>query len=270
MFHSEIMLYAFAIGILLSIAIPLVGSTAVYKRLSNTGDALAHTSLAGVAVGLACGLSPLVTSVIACVASIIIIEFIRKKFSKFSELGTAVVLSSGIGLAGIMTSYTKAANFDSYLFGSILLISDLELYMVIGLFLADVLFYAFFGRQVFAVVYSEEEAKVQGIRVSSINLAQSLLLALTIALSAKAIGSLVVSSLIVLPIASSLQLKKNYRWTLVWALIFSFVSTIVGLTASYYLNYKPGATIVIVATIILIILIVVKPFLVRIKTKKAS
>lgn len=253
MFQSEIVRLAFLVGLLLSIAIPLVGSSAVYKHLSLTGDALAHTSLAGVAIGLACGLNPLLTSIFACVISILVIELIRKKFSKFSELGVAVTLSAGIGIAGIMTSYTKTNNFDSYLFGSILLIDNLEIYLVAGIFILDVLFYVVFYKQIFAIICNEEEAKSQGINVSLFSFVQSLLLALTIAISAKTIGSLVVSSLIVIPIASSLQFKKNYRWTLLLSIALSLVATFLGITASYYLDYKPGASIVMVSISLLLL-----------------
>ena len=268
MFQSSIMSMAFIVGILLAIAIPLVGSTAVFKRLSNTGDALAHTSLAGVAIGLACGLNPLITSVISCVVSILIIELIRKKFSKFSELGVAVVLSAGIGIAGIMTSYTKTSNFDSYLFGSILLIDNLEMYLVISIFVLDVLFYVLFHKQIFATIYNEEEAKVQGINTGLINFVQSMLLALTIALSAKTIGSLVVSSLIVLPIATALQFKKNYLTTLIISVVTSILATIIGLSGSYYLDYRPGSTIVIVAVIFLVICLAVTSLSHAIRSRK--
>jgi len=260
---------AFAVGLLLAITIPLVGSTAVYKRLSMTGDALAHSSLAGVAIGLAAGFNPLLTSVLVCIVSILIIELIRKRFSKFSELGVAVVLSAGIGIAGIMTSYTKVGNFDSYLFGSILLVDKLELYLVIGLFVIVGLFYLFFHKQIFATIYNEEEAKVQGIHTGIINFVQSLLLALTIALSAKTIGSLVVSSLIVLPIATALQFKKNYLSSLIIAIIASVLSTFIGLTGSYYLDYKPGSTIVVVAVILLLICLFGSALVSFIKTKNS-
>lgn len=257
MFQSEFMRLAFAVGILLSVILPLVGSTAVYKRLSMTGDALAHTSLAGVAIGLACGLNPLVTSVLLCVVAMLVIELIRKKFSKFSELGVAVVLSFGIGLAGVLSSFTKTSSFDQYLFGSILLIDHLELYMVLGVFVLDVLFYVFFHKQIFAAIYNEEEAKVQGINVGFINFLQSLLLALTIALSAKTIGSLVVSSLIVIPIAASLQCKRNYLETILIAIGVSFASTVSGLTFSYYQDLKPGATIVLFSVFLLVLFLAI-------------
>ncbi len=118
---------------LLGLTLPLLGNTAVFKRLSSSGDALAHSSLAGVAIGLAAGLSPLWISILCCIVSFFLIEFLRKKFNKYAEMGVAVVLSAAIGIAGILSSYSSASNFDAYLFGSLLLISDTELYCMIAL-----------------------------------------------------------------------------------------------------------------------------------------
>ncbi len=220
MLHYEFMRIALVVGILLGISIPLVGSTAVFKRLSASGDALAHSSLAGVAIGLAAGLNPLIISIIACVVSFLIIEIIRKRFAKYSELGVAVVLSLSVGLAGILMNYSKTGNIESYLFGSILLVNNLELYLAIGMTVLVIIFYVLFHSQIFSYIYNESEAKVQGVKVGALNFVQSLLLSLVIAISAKTIGSLVVSSLIAIPVASSLQLKLGYKMTLVTSVIF--------------------------------------------------
>ena len=89
MLTFKFMRIAFIVAILLGIAIPLVGSSAVYKRLSSSGDALAHSSLAGVAIGLAAGLNPLLISILTCIVSFFVIELLRKKFNKYSEVGVA-------------------------------------------------------------------------------------------------------------------------------------------------------------------------------------
>lgn len=268
MLTYRFMQVAFIVSILLGIVLPFVGSTAVYKRLSSSGDALAHSSLAGVAIGLAAGFSPIITSVIACIVSFIIIEILRKKFNKFSEIGVSVVLSAAIGLAGILSSYTSTSNFDSYLFGSILLISNTELIFTIVLTVVVLLFFLIFYRQIFSILYSESESKVDGTHVNILTFIMDLLLSITIAIGSKIVGSLVVSSLIVLPTAIALQFKKGYKITLILSLIFSVLSMTLGLTFSYYLDLKPGATIVTLSVIFLIIIFVIKGIIALITRKK--
>ena len=247
------MVVAFVVSILLGITIPLIGSSAVYKRLSSSGDALAHSSLAGVAIGLAAGLNPLLFSILACIIAFFIIEILRTKFNKFSEIGVAVVLSASIGLAGILSSFISSTNFDSYLFGSILLISNQELIIAIVLTLVVLLFSILFYPQIFATLYSSNESKVANIKVHVLTIAMDLLLSITIAVSAKIVGSLVVSSLVVLPTAIALQLKKGYKWTLILSVAASLVSMVSGLTIAYYADLRPGATIVSVAVGLLLI-----------------
>lgn len=273
MLTYKFMQVAFVVAILLGIAIPLVGSSAVFKRLSSSGDALAHSSLAGVAIGLAAGLNPLVWSIVACIVSFMIIELLRKKFNKYSEIGVSVVLSAAIGLAGILSSFTNASNFDSYLFGSILLISNTELYITIALTAVIVLFSIIFYPQVFASLYSENESKVAGIKVNLLTFFQDLLLSITIAVGAKIVGSLVVSSLVVLPTAIALQMKKGYKFTILSSVIFSVTSMIAGLVIAYYADLKPGATIVTVAVALLLIVILVRfiiSLIFKAKEKKKS
>lgn len=247
MFNYEFMRLAFAAGLLLSVILPLVGSTTVYKRLSMSGDALAHSSLAGVAIGLVSGLSPLLFSILFCVVSFLMIELLRKRFPRFSELGVAIVLSLGIGLAGLLSNFVSSANFDAYLFGSILLVGWEEMVAVIFLFASAVLFYGIFYWRIFAVGFDEDEARLQGLKPQIFEFFQSLLIALTIAISAKIIGSLVVSSLLVVPVASAIALGKGYKATMIWSILFSVTAMAAGLTVSFYWGLRPGACIVMIS-----------------------
>lgn len=267
MLTYRFMRIAFLVAILLGITIPLLGSQAVYKRLSSSGDALAHSSLAGVAIALVANLNPLWISMISCVLSFFIIEILRKKFNKYAEMGVAVVLSSSVGLAGILSGFASSANFDSYLFGSILLISNTELYLTIGLTIVAIVFSLLFYPQIFLTLYSENEARVSKVKVNLLVFIQDFLLAITIAIGSKVVGSLVVSSLVVLPTAISLQLKKGYKMTMIFSLVFSIVSMIVGLIISYYLDFRPGATIVSLLVIILLIVMIFREIVSFIKKK---
>ena len=268
MLTYKFMQVAFAVCVLLGIALPLVGSFAVYKRLSSSGDALAHSSLAGVAIGLAAGLSPLLMSIICCIIAFLVIDLLRRKFNKFSEIGVSVVLSASIGLAGILSCFTKANNFDAYLFGSILTITDTELVVTAVLAVVILAFVIIFYSQIFSVLYNESESKIDGIRTNLISFVMDLLLSITIAIGSKVVGSLVVSSLVVLPTAIALQLKKGYKWTQIWSVIFSIASMIIGLITAYYLNLKPGATIVMVAIGFLLLLSIASRSLSLVKKKR--
>lgn len=270
MLTYKFMQIAFAVCLLLGISLPLVGNFAVYRRLSSSGDALAHSSLAGVAIGLAAGLSPMLMSIICCVVAFLIIDLLRKKFNKFSEIGVAIVLSASIGLAGILSSFTKANNFDAYLFGSILTITDTEVIITAVLTLFIILFFLFFYHPIFAVLYNENEAKIDGVKANLLSFVMDLFLSLTIAIGSKVVGSLVVSSLVVLPSAIALQFKKGYKWTMLLSLLFSILSMVIGLILAYYLDLKPGATIVMTSITFLLILFVIRQIVLLFKRKKAK
>ena len=130
-FQYAFMQRAFAVGIMLAVIIPCIGVVVVLKRLSMIGDALSHTSLAGVAAGLVFGINPILGAIVISIIAALGIEFIRKRIPKFSEMSIAIIMSAGIGLAGVLSGFVKnAANFNSFLFGSIVAISDFEMYLV--------------------------------------------------------------------------------------------------------------------------------------------
>lgn len=253
MFEFEFMRIAFAVGVLLAVIIPLLGVTTVLKRLSMSGDALSHTSLAGVAIGLVTGLNPLIMAIICAVIASLVVELIRRKFKKYSELSIAIVLSTAIGVAGLMSSFTSATNFNAYLFGSIVLVNDVELTTVIVAFILVVIFSLVYYKQIFFISYNEEEAKITGLHINAINIAHTVLTAIVVAVASKTIGALIVTALMVIPVASALQVSKSYLKTIITSIAFSLVSVVSGLVTSYYLSTKPGATIVLISVFILAI-----------------
>lgn len=259
MFNYEFMRVAFVVGVLLSIIISLIGTNLVFKRMSMTGDALSHTSLAGVAIGLIAGFNPIIMAMIVSVVCAIVVELIRKKFQKYSELALAIVLSFGVGLAGLLSSFTPVANFDSYLFGSIVAISKTELIISIILFAIVIAYFLLFYKDIMFVLYNENNARISGVNVNFINISYTILSALVIALATKTIGALLVSSLIVLPTSSSLQIAKSYKTTILFAVLISIFNVVCGITASFYLGLKPGGVIVLISIIVLAILMSIKP-----------
>lgn len=253
MFNYEFMRIAFIVGLLLSVIIPLVGQTCVLKRMSTAGDALSHTALFGVAIGLVSGGSPLMIAVITCIVMALVIELIRHKFSKYAELSVSIVMAFSIAMAAILSNFSNSANFSSYLFGSILLIQNSELIFTSIIFVITIAFYFGFYHQIKYTSYNEVQAKLDGVNVNLINIVQTILTAVVIAISSKIIGALMVSALMVIPYAAAIQISRSYKKSMFISVIFSVISVVVGLVFSFYMDLQPGGTIVVTAIVILVI-----------------
>lgn len=258
MFQYEFMQRAFVVGLALAIIMPLIGMVIVLRRLSMLGDSLAHSSLAGVTAGLAFGFNPVMGAVASTILAAFSVEAIRKKFPSQSDLSIAIVTSAGLGITGILTSYVdNAANFNSFLFGSIVSISDQEMYFVLGLSLVVFLTCIFLSRELFYISIDPRGAVLSGVRVAMINWIFTLLIAITVAIASRTVGALIVSSILVIPVASAIQVMPSYRSTAGLALVLAMVSTALGLTMSFYRGLKPGASIVMIQLAILIVAIII-------------
>lgn len=201
-FQYSFMQKAFIIGMLIALITPCIGVVVVLKRLSMIGDSLSHNSLAGVAAGLVLGINPVIGAVVFAIISAFSIEIIRKSFPKYAEIAIAIIMSTGIGLAGILSGFVKnSSSFNSFLFGSIVAISDVELYVVITLSIFVVIVVSLLYKELFYITFDEEAARISGVPVKTINFIFTLLTAITISISSRTVGTLVISSLMVLPVA---------------------------------------------------------------------
>ena len=262
MLKYEFMRNAFLSGILLALTVPLIGIVVVNRRTSNIGDALSHTSLVGISLGLIFGFSPIIGAIIIAILSAFSIEKIREIFPKNGDMATVIVTSLGIGLVSILSDFVPGSqNFDSFLFGSILTVSkeDILIIFVISAFV----FFTFF-KNYWRILYStidKTSARLAGINVNKVDNLFTLMMALTIAISSRTVGALMVSSLLVLPVASSIIFSKTYRDLIIYSIFFALIYVIIGITISYYLKLKPGGSIVITGIIGLIICFLIKKFL---------
>ena len=259
MLQHAFMQRAFIVGILLAVIVPLIGVIVVLKRLSMIGDALSHTSLAGVALGLILGINPVVGAVVKCTVAAFSIEFIRKRIPKYAEISISIIMSVGIGLASVLSGFVKSAtDFNSFLFGSIVAITDGELYLVLGISILVITAFLVFYKEFMYISFDEKSARLAGVPVRRMNFLITILTAVTVSVASRSVGALIVSSLMVIPVACAMQLAKSYRQTVIYAVVFAVLFTVIGLTLSYYLSLKPGGTIVLTGVIILIPLMMVK------------
>lgn len=262
MFELEFMQNAFMIGIVISILCPLIGLFLVLRRHSMIGDTLSHSSLAGVALGLVIGFNPIITAFLFTTLCAIIIELLRGYFKKYAELVMSLVLTFSLGVAIVLISTGKSvAKVNSYLFGSILTVSknDILLVSIVGLICIIILYLLY--NKILYITFDEEGAEVSGINVKLINYIFIILVSATISMSIQVMGILVISSIMVVPVATAMQLQKNFKHTLICSIIFGLIDIMLGLILSYYLNSAPGGTIALTSVFTLLITIVLKRFL---------
>ena len=258
-FSYEFMQRAFIVAMLIAFTAPCIGVNIVLKRLSAIGDAASHTALAGIAFGLIMGINPILGAVIFSVLAVLAIEGLRKSFSHYAEIGTAVVMSAGIGLTAVLSGFISdgSNNINSFMFGSIVAISDFEMYLTVGIGITVLAVSMLLYKELFFITFDEEAAKLAGVPVRGINYILMLLTAVTVSTASRVVGALMVSSLMVIPVAAAMLIAKSYKQTLVISVVTAEISTVLGLIISFYMDLRPGGTIVLTGVVILIAMMII-------------
>lgn len=271
MLNYTFMQNAIFVSVFISVLCPCIGIFLVLRRYSMIGDALSHASLAGVTLGLLSNQNPILGAFVFTSLCGALVEFLRGYFKKYTDLILTIVLSLSVGTAiTVISSGKLRANADSFLFGSILTVSQADMIMVVILSVISLLTLIFLYHQMVYIAYDEEAAKVAGVKVRLINYVFSILVASAISVSIKIVGVLVLSSMIALPVATALQLGKGFKATLVFSMVFSITDILLGLFISYYLNVAPGGFTALVSVAVLTLVLIVKTFLRRLKTNSIS
>lgn len=264
MFQYEFMQNAFIAAIFISVLCPLVGVFLVLKRYSMMGDTLAHSSFAGVAIGLVTGFNPILCAFIFTSCCAILIELLRNYYAKHADLILVIILTLSVGIGITLSSSGMTnANINSFLFGSILTVTKQDLFTMLFLsIISIVVLYSMYNKLVY-ITFDEESAKVSNINVTKINYIFALLVGATISISIRVMGMLVMSSMIALPVATALQFHTGFKKTMILSILFGFVDIILGLIMSYHLNCAPGGTIALVSVFTLILVIIFRHSLIN-------
>lgn len=254
-FTYGFMLRAFLVAAIIALIAPLIGTTIVLKRLSAIGDATSHSALGGIAFGLMIGINPILGAILFSLFAVLGIEGLRKTFGGYSEIATAVVMSAGIGLTAVLSGFIKSGGgkLDNFMFGSIVAISDFEVWLTLILGVVVIVLTAIFHKELFYVTFDEEAAKLAGVKTGQINFMVMLMTAVTVSLASRIVGALMISSLLVIPVATAMMVARSYKQTVVWSIIFAEAFTIGGLFLSYYADLSPGGTIVLLGVAVLVV-----------------
>ncbi len=242
------MVRALLAGFLVALAAPTLGIFLVARRSSLLTDTLSHTALAGVGLGFLTGFSPLLGALLVSILAANGIEKIITKGNLSTEAVHALFLSGGLAVAVFLMSFsTTPVSFESYLFGSIATVSTSDLWLLAITTLIIVLTVLTFWWPLVTVALNEELAEASGVQVTSVKVGLAVLAALTVSLSLKIVGGLLIGALIVVPVLSAMQLSKSFRSTLLLSIAFAQGAALSGLFLSYFFNVPSGSAIVLMS-----------------------
>jgi zinc transport system permease protein len=249
-FATQFMQYALLGALVTGLAAPALGLYLVQRRLALIGDGIGHVALTGVAAGLLTAQSPVLTAMLAAVVGAVVIELVRQRGRTSGDVALAILfyggIAGGVFLVNLSASHTNA-NLISYLFGSPLTTTREDL-VVMGLLGAAVLAVSLGLRPwLFAVCHDEEYARVSGLPVRALNLLLAVTTALTVTVAMRAVGLLLVSALMVVPVATAQLLAGGFRATQWLAMAIGVLAAGAGIGYAGRYDTAPGATIVLLA-----------------------
>ncbi|MBC8516399.1 MAG: metal ABC transporter permease [Nitrosopumilus sp.] len=236
-------------GIAIAILCSVVGLFLVLRRYSLFGDAIAHASFGGVAVGLLAGVYPLWTAYAVSIVSALVITKIKDRFNISGDASVAVLLSSGIAIGLVIIGLSGGFTLDifSFLFGSILLVSVDDTILVLFLTVGILIVIALLFRQLIYSTFNEEQAKVSGIPVEKINYLIVFMAGITVVTSIQLVGVLLISALFVIPNVSAIMYGRGFKQTAIISVSFSIFSVVAGIFVSYVFDITPAGTIVLIS-----------------------
>lgn len=245
MLAYEFMQRAMLAGALLGLIAPVLGVYLMLRRQVLMADTLSHVSLAGVAAGSLLGANPSIGGFVAAVIAALLIERLRGLYRTYAEVPVAILMTGGLATAVVLMSFGKtlSQSFSSYLFGSIVAVSDTQLGLIGGAAGVGLLFFAVFRRPLYALTFDEETAGISGVPVRALSTAFSVLTGMTVAAAMPVVGVLLVSALLVLPAALALRIAGGFFSAILLSVLIGLAGIFGGLTLSYTANTPPGGTI---------------------------
>ena len=229
---------------------PLVGVYLVQRRLALLGDGIGHIALTGIGIAVLTGQAPIWGALVAALIGAVLVEYLRAKSKIAGDTALSIIFYGGIAGGVLLTAIgtgSASSTLSSYLFGSLTTVSRDDLIAVVllgGLIVITVLV---FGRQLLAVSVDPNHAHVQGMNLNFLSALIAALSAVTVTVGMRAVGLLLVSAIMVIPVVSAQQVSRSFRQTALIAAAIGWISAAVGLIISYLVDVPPGSTIVLTA-----------------------
>lgn len=261
MFQFDFIQRAFLAGFSMSFITPILGLLLILRRQSLLADTLSHISLAGVALGMVLQFNPTLSTLLVVVLASMVIEYLRTVYRDFTEVSVAIMMASGMAVALVLLSFnTNAGVFkvDQYLFGSIILITAQEVYLLIFLAIAVVFLYWVFRKPLYIMSFDEATAQTSGLPVKFMSMLFSVITGVAISVMMPIVGALLVSALIVIPSATAIKLARSFTQAIIIGIIINLIGIFAGLFSSFYYDTPPGASITLSFVFIFVLVSIVQ------------
>ena len=236
-------------GVLVSVACGIIGTLVVLNRIVFLSGGIAHAAYGGIGLGYFLNFNPVLTATMFSVAGAIGMGVVQRKTRQRADTIIGVMWAIGMAVGIILVDRAEGYKADlmGYLFGSILAVPKNDLFIMLGLDIVIVVLVAAFFKELLAVSFDETFASVGNVPVTAIYLVMLGLIALTVVVTMRVVGLIMVIALLTVPAAISTELVKDLRKAMALASLLGVVFTTAGLWLSYSLNLTSGATIILVA-----------------------
>lgn len=250
LFQYDFMQRALLTAALFGPIAPLVGIFLVQRRMALLGDGMGHIATTGIGLALLLGTAPIPTAMVVAAAGALLVELIRERSRTAADLALALIFYGGI--AGGVMLVSLAGNqatsvLNSYLFGSLSTVSADDIWSLAILVVVLLAITAVFGREMFVVAMDPDVAAVQGIDVRLTSRLIAVMAAITVVVGMQVVGLLMVSAMMIVPVAAAQQVTRSFRSTLGAAMLLGLLAAVSGLLVSFSVDVPPGPTIVLVA-----------------------
>lgn len=259
MFSYSFLSRAVIVGILVALCAALLGVTLVLKRYSMIGDGLSHVGFGAMSVAIAMNAAPLAVAIPVVVIAAFLLLRLSEKAKLKSDAAIALISTSALATGVIVTSLTSGLNADiySYMFGSILAMSDGDVYLSLSVALVVLVLYVIFYNKIFAITFDEDFAQATGIKTRFYNVLIATLTALTVVVGMRIMGTMLISGLIIFPALTAMRVCKSFRTVVIFSTVISAVCFFAGMVLSYTLGTPAGASIVATNALAFIIFFVI-------------
>ncbi|MBI5968674.1 MAG: metal ABC transporter permease [Deltaproteobacteria bacterium] len=255
LFSYAFMQRAFLAGFLISVTCGILGVFLVLRRDAMVGHGLAHVTFGGVALGLLLYVTPILVALGVAVFSALGILKLKERAGLYGDTAIGIISSLGMALGILLVTLAGSFNVDlfGYLFGNILAIDPVEVWMAFILAFAVLITVALFYQEFVFLTFDSESAKTSGVRVKRLEALMAILTAVTVVLGMRVVGILLVSALLVIPAAAALQVARSFKEALIISAILAGISAVTGLIMAFYLDWPSSGTIVSVSGLFFLI-----------------